>query len=151
MQIKLFTIPFGSEETSLEELNSFLLHNKIVSVREELVAGVGWTFCVKYIQSAGEGNGAALQTKHGKIDYREVLSESEFNRFALMRDARKQLAKEKSVAPYIIFTDAELAIFSKMETLDENTMKEVKGVGEKRCKEYGMLLLERMQRIESEQ
>lgn len=36
MQIKIFNIPIGAEETQVEELNHFLRANKIIDVKREL-------------------------------------------------------------------------------------------------------------------
>lgn len=49
MQIKIFTIPIGAEETQIEELNHFLRANKIIVVKRELAAIDGrdcWSFCI---------------------------------------------------------------------------------------------------------
>ena len=54
MQIKIFTIPIGTEDTQIEELNHFLRANKIIDVKRELASIDGrdcWSFCIT------EGNG----------------------------------------------------------------------------------------------
>ena len=40
MQIKIFNIPIGAEDTQMEELNHFLRANKIIDVKRELAAFV---------------------------------------------------------------------------------------------------------------
>ena len=42
MQIKIFNIPIGAEETQVEELNHFLRANKIIDVSESSEIGM---FC----------------------------------------------------------------------------------------------------------
>lgn len=47
MQIKIFNIPIGAEETQVEEHNHFLRANKIIDVKRELatIDGRGcWSF-----------------------------------------------------------------------------------------------------------
>ena len=52
MQIKIFTIPLGAEESMTEEMNHFLRANKIIDVKRELAVLNGnscWSFCISYM------------------------------------------------------------------------------------------------------
>jgi hypothetical protein len=78
MQIKIFSIPLLGGEAVNEEMNVFLRSKKIVQVEEKLV-GKGkkalWTFCIKYTDDESG-------RQRDRIDYREVLDEGAFRRFA---------------------------------------------------------------------
>lgn len=133
MQIKIFSIPIIGGEAINEDLNAFLRSKKVVQVESQLVSagnGAFWVFCVKYSEDENS-------RQRERIDYREVLDESSFQRFAVMREIRRKLSREESVPAYTIFTDEELAELAKVEELTAAKMKRVKGVGEKKVERYG--------------
>lgn len=133
MRIKIFSIPVVGGDRLLQEMNAFLSSKKILEVEKQLVShgqNAFWSFCITYIEG-----GVVLQP--GKVDYKEVLDEESFQRFARMREIRKRLAQEEGVPAYAIFTDKELAAMAKAERLTAAAMKEVKGVGEKKVEKYG--------------
>ena len=64
--------------------------------------------------------------------------------FDTLRDLRREIALERGVPPYIVFSDATLRLFAreKPSTLEE--MRQIKGVGDKKLKAYGETFLEAM-------
>lgn len=137
MQIKIFSVSVLGGEDEEERLNLFLRSHKVADVRRELVqtdSGCFWTFCISYMLGASP---SLMSEKKEKTDYKQVLDEHSFSRFAKMREIRKQLAAEDAVPAYLVFTDAELAEFAKVERLTLGEMKKVNGVGEKRMEKYG--------------
>ena len=64
-----------------------------------------WTYCVEFLATAGLPEGR----NEGRIDYKEVLSAPEFERFARLRLLRKELAEKEGVPAYAIFTNEQLA------------------------------------------
>lgn len=139
MQIKIFSIPLIDSIEPQIELNQFLRSHRVVEVRKEL--GVQncnhyWTFCITYLDDA-----KVLKVGATKIDYKQVLDASAFERFSQMRKIRKGLAQNDAVPAFAIFTDAELAEFSKHEQLTLSIMRSVDGVGEKKLEKYGKFFL----------
>ena len=143
MQVKTFIIPFLSPEWAEEEVNKFLRSHRVLQVDRQFSAEQGgvWTLLITY----KDGDVRLEPTaKKEKVDYREVLSEEEFARFSKLREIRKTIAQQESVPPYVIFTDEELSILSKPESLSLNDIKGLKGVGEKKSEKYGPVFLEQM-------
>lgn len=139
MQIELFTIPMLGGADLLGELNHFLKLHRVTDVQKTAVASGGvnyWAFCITYLPQA-DSDTKIPGTKKGKIDYREVLEESVFARFAELRKIRKQIADAEAIPPYAIFTDAELAEVAKLETITLKSLKTIPGVGEKKIEKYG--------------
>lgn len=139
MQIKTFTIPILGGETINEELNLFLRSRKVLQVEKELllVNGSGfWCFCVTWMDGVSS-------VEKEKPDYKKVLDEVTFKRFSNLRDIRRRLAQDEAIPAYAIFTDEELAAFSKVEKLTQADMKTVKGVGEKKIEKYGAHFIEK--------
>lgn len=57
--------------------------------------------------------------------------------FAMLKEVRKNIAKEAGVPPYIIFADSTLREMSLKLPLDKEEFLEIKGVGEVKFKRYG--------------
>lgn len=63
-------------------------------------------------------------------DYHEDL-------FARLRALRKQIADDKNVPPYVLFSDVTLKELSRYFPTDREDMLEIKGIGEKKYEQYG--------------
>ncbi len=127
----------------VEEMNRFLSSKKIIRTREKLVKngsdGMFWSFTIRYIDDINTPERERLQQK---VDYKTLLSDEEFSRFSVMRVIRKKVAGEDGVPPYAVFTDWELSELSKSENLTMETMREIKGIGEKKLEKYGQFFLQ---------
>ena len=140
MQVKLFMLPALAGNDSIEELNLFLRQVRVLEIQKEFVNSVSgqyWAFCITYMPMAGGGSSFPHTDKREKIDYRNVLSEIEFERFTVLRKIRKQLADEDAVPPFAVFTDAELAELARTEVLTPAAMRAVPGIGKKKIEKYG--------------
>ncbi len=62
--------------------------------------------------------------------------------FEALRILRRDLAKERNVAAFIIFNDAALRDMARRHPSDVKHFRSVNGVGEKKCEEYGTIFLE---------
>lgn len=116
-------------------MNAFLRSKKVLHVESQLIAdgqGSFWCFCVKYVDDV-----ATAERQKQKVDYKEVLAPAAFQRFSDFRSIRKRVAKEEDVPAYAVFTDEELANFSKLDKLTRADMLAVNGVAEKRVEKYG--------------
>ncbi|MEC5424398.1 DNA helicase RecQ [Virgibacillus sp. C22-A2] len=67
-------------------------------------------------------------------DYHESL-------FSALRALRKQIADEKNVPPYVLFSDATLKELSRYFPVTREDMLEIKGVGERKYEQYGEAFL----------
>ncbi len=133
----------------MEELNKFLRGNKVVDISKSLVQQGNlayWSFCVTYLVGVPPKI-QQLNDRKEKVDYKQVLDEAEFARFALLRTIRKQLADADAVPAFAVFTDSELAEMAKMNELTTKNLLSISGVGNKRVEKYG----EQLCRIFTEQ
>ena len=136
MQIKIFSIPIIGGEKLNDDMNVFLRSKKILDIESNLVTlqqNAFWTFKVKYIDEAV----GSMSNEKVKIDYKEVLDEESFKRFAKMREARKVLSQAENIPAYAILTDEQMSGLAKIEDLTMGKMKTVKGIGEKTIEKYG--------------
>jgi superfamily II DNA helicase RecQ len=136
MQIRIFTIPIMGGEQLVEEMNVFLRSKKVLQLKEHLVnhdtEGVHWCYSVRYVDDV-----SAAEREKVKVDYREILNEAAFKRFSSLREIRKKVAQDDAVPAYAVFTDGELAELAKMESITLESIKTLKGVGEKKIEKYG--------------
>jgi superfamily II DNA helicase RecQ len=142
MQIKTFTVPIMLGEQVEEEMNRFLRGHRVVDIASQLVSdghGSYWCFCIRYLDRASYPPGPENQ---GKVDYRKVLDEPTFKRFALLREVRKELAQEDAVPAFAILTDEELAGVAKLAEPTVANLQSIKGIGEKKAAKYGEKLID---------
>lgn len=149
MQIKIFQIPSGDSGVLEGEMNEFLRGHRILSVREELVSGTEgtfWCFCIKYLEGiSGKG------VKQNRIDYREKLSPEAFRVFVDLKQCRKDIAEELKLKVYMVFTNEELAKMTEFEELTLENMAKIRGIGEKKLKQYGVPLLEKYEQMKGDE
>ena len=70
----------------------------------------------------------------GEIACDEVL-------FERLRRLRKQLADQRAVPPYIVFSDVSLRLMARQYPSNEQEFKRINGVGEKKLREFGEVFL----------
>ncbi|RIU95055.1 DNA helicase RecQ [Oceanobacillus picturae] len=73
-----------------------------------------------------------------ETDYHEDL-------FTALRVRRKELADEKDVPPYVLFSDATLKELSRYFPVTKEDMLTIKGIGEKKYEQYGETFLQVIQ------
>jgi ATP-dependent DNA helicase RecQ len=67
------------------------------------------------------------------------------NLFEKLRELRKQLADERAVPPYIIFSDVSLRQMARQYPASEADFARISGVGEKKLREFGGVFLKAIQ------
>jgi hypothetical protein len=113
MRFHFAAIPVHGGADAEQALNAFLSSHRALNVERHLIAdGVQsvWAICVSYIDTAspaptGTGASRGGPGRKERIDYREVLDEAAFARFARLRAWRKLAADRDGVPPYAVFTN----------------------------------------------
>lgn len=127
---------FGSEQLE-EELNKFLRSHRILQLERHYVSEQGgyWAMLVEY----ADGDPVAEAPPQGRRDRKDPtdgMTEEEKMRFNVYRDVRKVLAQQRAIPPYLVFTNDELAILSRLPELNAETVKGLKGIAPQRMKDY---------------
>ena len=141
MKVACFTIPILFGTKIQEELNKFLTSQSILSVDREFVSDGQksyWAFCITYKE---RGNSSTVQVKQDKVDYKNLLEESEFAIFAKLRTLRKNLASQEGVPVYSLFNNEQLADMVRHKVINESALTKINGVGEARVRKYGKAFL----------
>ena len=146
MKIRVTNISVLDTEPGENELNHFLVSHPIVSVDKALVQlgqNAYWSFAISYL--GGQQNSGSV--KRPSVDYKEVLNEEGFARFAQLRDLRNRLAKEDGKPAYAIFTNEQLAKLVTDRVTTKEAMAAIAGVGESRIAHYADQFLPLLQKL----
>ncbi|HIG31357.1 MAG TPA: hypothetical protein EYQ50_27545 [Verrucomicrobiales bacterium] len=137
MAYRIFRIGHHQELETSEILNQFLNSQIILSVEKRFVeCGMDsfWSFCVDYdpkkLPEKGKPPGP-------RTDWKEVLDEPTFAKFALLRNLRNKKAEAKAIPSYTIFTNEQLAGLAKLKEPTLAAMNEIPGIGDAKIKNYG--------------
>ena len=149
MAYSFFQIPAHGRSEASEALNKLLAGGRIASVRKEFVATGEqsfWAFCVEHLDRPVP---APMNPRSGskapKVDYKEVLSEADFEVFSKLRDVRKALAEKEAVPAYAVFTNEQLAAIVRAKPDTATALGKIEGVGAARVGKYGAAVLEVLQ------
>lgn len=149
MKVKLVTIPILDPAAAEDDLNRFLSSHQIVSVNKEFVQighNAYWSFVVTYLDSHKAGN-----AKRASVDYREVLNDKDFKRYARLRELRNELARQDGKPAYAIFTNEQLASLVTNKVVTRNAMAAIEGIGESRIAQHADVFLDVLQSFEQEE
>ncbi|MEQ8278588.1 MAG: HRDC domain-containing protein [Deltaproteobacteria bacterium] len=145
MKLEFFTIPVLDPRPGWEALNKFLAQRNVLAVDRHLVTEHGaatWAICVTYADAArAEETTTTTTSRSPKVDYREVLSESDFAVFARLRELRKRKAAEAGVPLYSVFTNEQLAQMVTDRMTSKAALGRISGVSERRVDKYGAAFL----------
>lgn len=144
MPFEFIQIPANGQGNAKEELNQLLRGGRIASVRKEFVLNGEdsfWAFCIEYLDRSGGGAGARGGSAP-RVDYKELLNEADFARFAQLRDLRKSLAEGDAVPAYSIFTNEQLAAMVTGQCTSLTALGSIPGIGAARLEKYGAVFLE---------
>ncbi len=142
MQMHYFTIPVHDPEQASTELNQRLSHHPNAIMEQQLISDgldACWVVSVRV-----PGTAASMRrdtTRRPRIDYREALSDKHFSRFAILREYRNELATQRGLKPYAIFTNQQLADIAQLPTLNRGAIASITGVGKTRVEEYADLFI----------
>lgn len=138
MQYRLFTVPVKSPHQSQEEMNRFLRGQRVLSVEKRFVSegeAQYWSFCVEYME--GQPGYAAPREAGERLDYKRTLSPEDFEVFARLRAARKEISERDAVPAYTVFTNEQLAQMVKRRAATKADLEKIPGVGAARLSKYG--------------
>lgn len=136
-----FISPF-SEPSSHAELNNFLKSHRIINVEKRLIdgeRGTGWVFLVEYSDNAGT---KSSYTMSAKIDWRDVLTPSQFAVYDLLRKKRKEIGEKTKIPLYGILSNEQLALMSQNPPKTKEEFLKIKGVNDQKYRQFGEQFLE---------
>lgn len=136
VQYRVFQYPLPADP-DLEDLNEFLAGHRVATVNQQIVSTSAGAMLVFVVQTSPTPADSKRSRSTPRIDYREVLSDREFQIFSQLRDQRKELADEEGVPVYTIFTNAQLAEMVQKKISAAAELTNIRGVGNSRAEKYG--------------
>ena len=140
MRYRFFSIPAMMPDDTQEDINRFCAEHRVISMEKQFVQDGErsyWALCVCYV----EKHAGPLSPRKGRVDFREVLNETDFALFAKLRDLRKKLAEQEGVPAYALFTNEQLAQMAQQRVTTQAELAALDGVGPARIEKYGEAFL----------
>ncbi len=135
MKFHIFRVEVLDPAPGQDALNAFCAQHRVCDVDKRFVdlgAHAYWTFCVATLD--GEESPRAGERK--RIDYREILTESDFALYAELRNLRRTIADHEGVPPFALFTNEQLAAMVTRRVTTATALGEIEGVGKARIDKY---------------
>lgn len=135
MRYKFFHIPAEMSTAAEESLNRFVASHSITHIEKHFSDRDGrgfWSFCVCYL----EGQTNSGQPKP-KIDYKEVLTEEDFEIFSQLRTLRKERAEKEGTPVYAVATNEQLAEIARRRIVTKAGLVKIPGFGTAKIERHG--------------
>jgi hypothetical protein len=144
MTLYFFSVPVRDPGAAQDEFNQFCAAQRVVAIERQFVsAGLDshWALCVQVASGPGPLPASLKRPSSAgpaepRIDYKTLLSDSEFKRFAALRALRKTLAERDGVPLYGVFTNEQLAAMARLPAATLADLQGIEGVGPVRVQRY---------------
>ena len=138
-QMQYFIVPVRAAEESSEAINKFLRSVRPLKMDRQFFDQGENSFWVHYIEYLGavESSAGSPGQKRSQVDYKDVLSDEDFQVYSRLREWRNEKSVKEDIKAYHIFKNVHLAAFAQNRTVKKEDMAEVNGVGKGRIDKYG--------------
>lgn len=139
MKVQFFSVNALHPDLDQKAVDQFCGSHRILSIDKKFVeqgCESFWSLCIRYLESTIEANAAPVK-RSGHVDYKEVLSEKNFEVYSELRALRKTIAEAEGVPVYALFTNAQLAAMVEKSVVSLTQMGEIDGVGQSKLDKYG--------------
>jgi superfamily II DNA helicase RecQ len=151
VKYKFFYISASDPAQGEVALNHFCSTHQVVVVDRQFVAAErnsAWAICVQHVEP---GAGPKPPPPKNKIDYKEILSESDFKKYARLRTLRKQVSEADGVPLYAVFSNEQIAAMVTGKVTLPSEMTAIEGVGKARMERYGPRFLDLLNELCAEE
>lgn len=139
MPFRIFRVR-PDDDGALDELNRFLASKRVVAVDRHLARAESDPTLIFVVEHTGAASANPAKSSP-KIDYREVLTDDEFEVFSALRDIRREVAQSSGKPVYTVFTNAELAAMVLGVVHTRDGLAGLDGVGAGRVEQYAEAFL----------
>lgn len=127
MQFRTFTLPVAGTGLMEEDLNKFLRSHRILQVERHFCPDAGgyWAVLVEYADVDPQAEVPPAQRRERR-DFSDGLTDEEKRRYEAYKAVRRELAQQHSIPAYLVFTNEELSIMSRLPELNEETVRGIR-------------------------
>ncbi|MEM7257305.1 MAG: HRDC domain-containing protein [Pseudomonadota bacterium] len=150
MKLKVFAVPATGDDNAESALNLFMAQHRVLHVDRQLIQNGSasfWSVCIGYSEKQTE---TRKQQSSNRVDYRHVLSATDFRDFAALREWRKEIAESEGIPVFGVFSNEQLAAIVQLSDLTLSALRRIDGVGEKKVERYGKPVLSLLENRRSE-
>ncbi len=128
--IRIFTIPFSHKDESFhsQELEDYIRSKRGCTYKAEFFKSgdcAYWTIFVNYEEDVSERSDLKLEKVYQQALYEEL------------RQWRNIRAEKEGIPSYMIYTNNQIKEMIIRKCRSKESLKNIHGIGDKKCKEYG--------------
>lgn len=142
MQYAFFRVSTSTPSTATEDLNRFVKSHRVTHVEKHFHADGSegyWSFCFQWQEKVQDKSSSKYVSK---IDYKTVLSETQFATYSSLRECRKLLAEQEGVPVYAVATNEQLASIVRDNVESKAQLLRIAGFGSSKVERYGDAFLD---------
>ncbi len=142
MRFEFFHIPSSMPAAAAEAPNQFVATHRVINVDKHFSdddSGGFWSFCVTWLDQTSAGDKAKA-----KVDYKKVLTESQFAVYSQLRELRKQLAEDDGTPVYAVATNEQLAEIVRRPVSSLTGLERIAGFGKGKIERHGPAIVNLM-------
>jgi superfamily II DNA helicase RecQ len=143
--LKIFTLKYEERTESFNDsvLSTFLADKEILRWESHFFEHKNeyfWTVLVEY-RSTSQTEPVRKTEKRIEESYKELLTESDWPLFNVLREWRAERCKEEGIPPYIICNNTQLAKITVTRPTSLNALHGIEGIGKSKLEKYGKEML----------
>ncbi len=145
MPLRIITVAFDDLEERFqdEELRAFLIDKRMKSYKAEFLIHCGrpyWSVLIEYEETERKDDERPV----------EALDEKQKLLLEKLRYWRKEKAQQLGVPVYVIFSNSQMYELARKAPHDYESMKGIRGIGDKKIKNFGKEVLDIVQKSETD-
>lgn len=146
--LKIFTLKYEEKSESFNDsaMHNFLTDKELLRWESNFFERKNeyfWTVLIEYRQSIPAQTEMAHKAGENKDEsYKEILKESDFPLFKVLREWRAERSKKEGIPPYIICNNMQLAKITVARPSSLNALQEIDGIGRAKAEKYGKEILQ---------
>ena len=127
-----------------DDLNQFLASHRVANVNQYL-ADTGGGATLMFVVEVVRGGSPNRDRESGpRVDYKEVLSPSDFAIYSQLRSLRKSVAEAEGLPLFAVFSNAQLAAMAQKRPASEPELQAIEGLGKSKAQKYSEVFLRKI-------
>jgi superfamily II DNA helicase RecQ len=136
-----YRIPIDGQ---LDDLNRCLASNRVANVNQYLVETGGGAMLMFVVEVVRADTSHEKRPSGQRIDYKEILSPSDFAIYSQLRSLRKELAEAGGLPLFAVLSNAQLAAMAQQRPASETELQAIEGLGKRRTQKYSEAFLKKI-------
>ncbi len=144
MKVRIFTLRFSKimEGFDDENVRLFMSDKEIVSANEHFFEkdGLPYIALVLFYHSGPPALEVEKKTEareSRKSEYKSILDDQSMPAFNMLKEWRRERAKQMGSPPYVVFNNRELAMIAEKAPANLNELAQIRGVGSWKLEKFG--------------